>query len=261
MPTPKSSQGDRLPNWSHEFPADLYHAHHQGYDEDIAFWISLAETKELDVLEIGCGTCRVLSRFNPGSVDVVGLDLDFSRLVFASRLFGRNKPVLFQSDAENFHLSRCFDLVIMPCNTYSTLPSNTRLHVLNNVKCHLKPDGVFAASIPNPFLLEYLQEEDSHEQEVEVVFNHPQDGNPVQVSSSMNIHTNQLHITWFYDHLFPDGRVERHVVQVIHFLDTMDVYKNEILRAGLKLKNQFGDFNRSAFDSQSTNWIFLLEHA
>jgi ubiquinone/menaquinone biosynthesis C-methylase UbiE len=41
------------------FP-QLYHIHHNAHTEDLPFWLKLAQQQGGPVLELGCGTGRVL---------------------------------------------------------------------------------------------------------------------------------------------------------------------------------------------------------
>ena len=49
-------------------------------------------------------------------------------------------------------------------------------------------------------------------------FTHPVTGNPVQVSSGWQRTRSHFTVTWHYDHLLPDGEVERLTVQSRHDL-------------------------------------------
>ncbi len=76
--------------------------------------------------------------------------------------------------------------------------------MLDRVSVHLNTNGVFSASMPNPEYLKRLPK--NAEPEIEETFPHPLDGEPVQVSSAWTRTQNRVIITWFYDHLLPDGR-------------------------------------------------------
>ena len=63
------------------FPV-LYHSHHNPYQEDIPFWSALAEETQDPVLELGCGTGRVLTHLIQDQRHVYGLDNDLEMLTF-----------------------------------------------------------------------------------------------------------------------------------------------------------------------------------
>ena len=90
---------------------------------------------------------------------------------------------------------------------------------------------------------------------VEETFLHPESGNPVQASSSWKRSQRTFALSWHYDHLLPDGAVERYTLQVRHALLRLEDYIQEIQAAGLAVKATYGDFDRSEFSSESLDLI------
>ncbi|MEJ2759932.1 MAG: hypothetical protein P8046_15755, partial [Anaerolineales bacterium] len=117
---------------------------------------------------------------------------------------------------------------------------------------HLQPGGIFAASLPSPYDLVSMG--DSQEAGAEDTFIHPQSGNPVEVSSSWETHGDQVTIYWHYDHLQPDGQVNRTTHRITHQLDPAEAYIKEMVTAGFDVET-FGDFTGSAFDEDSSYLI------
>jgi hypothetical protein len=156
-----------------------------------------------------------------------------------------------------FCLSIQFPLIILPCNTLSTLAVEARMAALRNVRGHLQAGGLFAASLPNPGLLSTLPSQ--AEAEIEEVFTHPLSGNPVQVSSSWERTSHYFTVHWFYDHLLPDGQIERLPIEVRYAMVPVSGYLDELSSAGLRLVSSYGDFDRSAYTPESPSWIFIAE--
>jgi SAM-dependent methyltransferase len=240
----------------------LYDAHHNLDTEDLPFWLDLAARLGGPVLELGCGTGRVLVALAQVGHTVVGLDHDpeMLKLLVAklpSNLYQR--VMLLQADFRNFYLAGKFNLILMPCNTYSTLSAGERQAVLACVRVHLDPQGVFGVSLPNPDWLRRLPARS--EAEVEEIFPHPLDGEPVQVSSAWQRTRSrtrpELIIDWHYDHLRSDGSVERLSVQVRHDLTPVAGYLAELRSAGFGRVQSFGGFDRQVFSSDSPEWIIL----
>src|SRR4030042_1817899 len=102
----------------------LYHTHHLLNPEDIPFWLDLAAHNPNSLLELGCGTGRVLFPLVQAGHDAWGLDYDFEMLSFLrSNLPAELLPRLrvLQADFTHFRLAMRFGLILMPCNTFSTL--------------------------------------------------------------------------------------------------------------------------------------------
>jgi len=240
-----------LPPW-------LYHAHHRRYRADLDFWLGLARQQGDPVLELGCGTGRVTLPLARAGFHIVGLDRDASRLAFLRSRLPPDPDLrlhLLQADMTRFRLASRFALVIMPCNTVSTLTAGERRALFRRVRAHLLPSGRFVASAPNPSLLAELPP--SGEPEVEETFVHPGSGHPVQVSSAWRRTPEGITIEWIYDHLLPDGGVERWTAVVAHSLIGPAAYQRAFEEAGLQLITTYGDFDGAPYTLDAPYLILL----
>jgi SAM-dependent methyltransferase len=236
--------------------ASLYHAHHSAHPEDIPFWLDLSKRYPALTLELGCGTGRVLIPLALQGKKIIGLDNDFDMLRVLQANMLKYPPVevdILQADFCAFRFSVQFGLILLTCNTYSTLTGNERQALLGCIFEHLSPGGAFVASMPNPQLLKHLPRR--AEPEVEEVFTHPGDGEPVQVSSGWVRSRDSFTVHWHYDHLFPDGRVERLSTQVTHHLAPVEQYRQEIEAAGFGELTCLGDYDGSEFSPSAPQLI------
>lgn len=236
----------------------LYHAHHSLHPEDIDFWVRLAANHPGPILELGCGTGRVLAPLARNGHRVFGLDLDIGMLTFLRSILDpdlSSRVFVFQGDFTNFHLATQFNLILMPCNTFSTLTSNERQATLACVRHHLLPGGVFAVSLPNPYRLGVLPEQVGPE--TEDIFPHPLDEEPVLVSSAWERAEQHFIVHWFYDHLSPDGKAQRLNVQVKHHLIPPQTYQDEMRGSGFVSLRLYGDFDTSDYNRDSPHLIIL----
>ncbi|MBS1249709.1 MAG: Ubiquinone biosynthesis O-methyltransferase [Chloroflexi bacterium] len=241
--------------------AKLYHAHHKAYQEDIPFWKQFAEGAT--ALELGCGTGRVAIPLARAGCSVWGIDRDQAMLeVAGTNLAGepdsvRERVFLLQADMTQFCAGARFGAVISPCNTFSVLDVGEREAVYQTVTGHLESKGVFAVSLPNPAILAQLRGESEGETSLEEVFPHPQTGNPVQASSAIEGTQGGVTWRWHYDHLLPDGQVERLTMSTKHYHVPVEVYKNEIANAGLCLDAVYGDFEKGEYTPESRHLILV----
>jgi SAM-dependent methyltransferase len=240
--------------YQHSLPL-LYHLHHSQHMEDLPFWLDLAKNLGSPLLELGCGTGRILTQLVLSGYQAVGLDLDPNMLAFLKSQWppGIGSPSIFRADMAYFHLKFHFPLIMLPCNTLSTLAPATRAGMLARAASHLAPGGRFVASLPNPVLYEELPPQS--ESEVEDYFLSPLDGEPFQVSSAWNCSADYFTVSWHYDHLLPDGRVERSTVKIQHSLAPAQVYLDELARAGLEVIALYGDFDLSPYAPNSPSLI------
>jgi SAM-dependent methyltransferase len=230
----------------------LYQAHYRRHQEDIPFWLTLAQEQGGPMLELGCGAGRVLLALAQAGLEAWGLDQDFGMLsvlrqAAPSSLSGQY--YVWQAEMDAFHVAARFPLIIVPCNTYSTLSASERLAVASCVRQHLAPGGRFAFAVPNPALLRSIPH--AGVEEIEESFPHPQDGMPVQVSSAWQRSPDFFTITWHYDHLLPGGEVDRLQVETRHHLASRSQYLDELREAGFNQFQLYGSFHRSPFKPRS----------
>lgn len=236
----------------------LYDAHHRLHTEDLPFWLDLAQQQPGPILELGCGSGRVLIPLLQSGQSIVGLDHDAGMLAVLQANLPpalRQQAALIQADFTRFRLGGAFGLILMPCNTYSTLPPAARRALLGCVRRHLAPGGQFAASLPNPEWLRSLPRVSPAE--LEEIFPHPLDGEPVQVSSAWRRTRREFILDWYYDHLQPDGLVERLTVQLRHQLTAVADYVAELHAAGFEAVQTLGGYDRSPLTADAPDLILL----
>jgi SAM-dependent methyltransferase len=193
---------------------------------------------------------------------MVGIDYDPGMLALLQKHLAPHLEArvrLLIADIAHIPLVEQYGLIIMPCNTLSTLSRDAQAGLINEARRLLAQDGVFAVSLTNPELLRGLPSLGGTE--LEEAFPHPVSGEPVQVSSGWKKTAKSLEITWHYDHLLPDGGVERLTSRVQHRLDTMHDYQQAFSSAGLHVAHLYGDFDGSAYQPDSDYLIILAQPA
>ncbi len=236
----------------------LYHGQHSHHKDDIPFWLNLANQSGGPLLELACGTGRVLAALAQAGYMAYGLDREAGMLGVLQKTLpeGVSQSIqVFQADMSAFHLYRQFPLILLACNTFGTLPHPTRQAMLACVCRHLLPGGTFATSLPNPEVLRSLPEK--ADPEFEEVFYHPLSGNPVEVNCGWQRTEKQIIFHWIYDHLFPNGIVERVSIETCQDLAPVKDYEGEIHEAGLSLEILLGDFDGDEYNPDSPNLILV----
>lgn len=126
--------------------SDLYDQTIQD-DFDISYYIDLAGRVGGTVLDLGCGTGRILLPLLRAGIKVSGLDNSASMLEIARRKIARagHNAELFLGDIRNFELPDRYDLILLPYYTMIyMLNDSDRSQVLQSVHRHLRENGVFA---------------------------------------------------------------------------------------------------------------------
>lgn len=125
--------------------------------DDLALYGRLAEEKSGPILELGCGTGRVLAALRRAGHIGVGLDISPAMLAEARRCLGPD-TALHCADMSDFALARTdFALAIAATNALMHLPSAARqLAALRCVGRHLKPGGLLVVDLFNPPVVELV---------------------------------------------------------------------------------------------------------
>ena len=150
-------RAEALPQYEGFF-AEFYDILHSSYDADLKMYLDLAREHGDPVLELGCGTGRLLIPLAAAGYMVTGIDLSRDMLTRCQgklEIEGRSvagRASLIQGDIRRFELGRKFNLIMAACNTIlHCTASQDLLAVFARVREHLAPGGVFAVdfSIPN----------------------------------------------------------------------------------------------------------------
>ena len=177
----------------YEAAANLYdhtfgRAELEGERGDVAFYVQEARQAGSPVLELACGTGRVLIPIAHAGVPVVGLDSSPAMLATARKKLARLREAtrqrieLVEGDMRSFSLDRRFDLVIIPFRSFLHLmtPADQR-RALGRIREHLTDDGRLVFNIFDPrldMIASHLGHR-GHPLEKESEFTHPETGRQV----------------------------------------------------------------------------------
>jgi len=151
-------------------------------DLGLDFYLGLAKGANGPVLDVACGTGRILLPCLQAGVDAEGLDL-FSGMLLRLREKAAAlgiKPTLHQGDMSSFQLPRRYALIIIPFNAFAhNLTTETQISCLRTCREHLQPDGLLA--FDGAFPGQGWIGTPSGERVLEAEIPHPETGLPVRM--------------------------------------------------------------------------------
>jgi SAM-dependent methyltransferase len=240
--------------------ADLYD-HVVPYQErqDVGFFVDAARETGGPVLEVGCGTGRVLIPTARAGVQITGLDLSPHMLrVCLEKLKSEPKVVqkranLLEGDMRNFELGQTFRLVTLPFRPFQHLTTVAdQLDCLKCIRRHLVVDGKLILDIFNPKAESLVQTNFGEELSDEPEFSMP-DGRKVirkhkVVSRDVPNQINYIELVYYVTH--PDGHQER-LVQAFPMRYFFRFEAEHLLeRAGFEVEALYGDYDKSPYGSK-----------
>jgi SAM-dependent methyltransferase len=118
------------------------------YEADLPLWEELAASVDGPVLELGCGTGRVVLHLARRGHEAIGLDRD-PKLIAALAERAEGLPVeAVKADARDFALPRPVGLALAPMQLLQMLAdTEERIACLRRVAAALSPGGTVAAAI------------------------------------------------------------------------------------------------------------------
>jgi ubiquinone/menaquinone biosynthesis C-methylase UbiE len=249
--------------------AHYYDLTHADLTEDIDFILDLARQSNGPILELGCGSGRLLLPLARAEFTVTGVDNSMAMLARARAALQQepqavqNRVTLLQADMAQMELDNGrFALTIIPYNTFMHLDSAQKTAALKRVRRLMRGNGrsgngrLFIDLI-NPFAI--ADTPDDQDLVLENSFTDPQTGQFIQqlARNHLNEATQCLQITWVYDvsptgePLPGDNPVQRTTVQTdYHYLfpHQIDLLLQE---TGFRLTDLSGDYDGSIFDEES----------
>jgi SAM-dependent methyltransferase len=227
--------------------------------QDIAFFVEAAQEAGGPVLEIGCGTGRVLIPTAQAGIESVGLDASSAMLsVCRERLARESADVqsrvqLVHGDMRRFDLGREFRLVTIPFRPFQHLITvEDQLACLTSIHRHLVDRGKLILDIFNPSLPHLVEELYLAEFGDEPEFTMP-DGRRVCrrsriIARDLFRQVQDIELIYYVTH--PDGRQQRlaHRFQM-RYLFRFEV-EHLLARAGFQVEAVYADYDKSPYGSK-----------
>ena len=243
--------------------AQLYDAQYHDFDADIQLWLDHARQSGSPVLELGCGSGRVLLPLMRAGCRMAGVDHDPQMLELArTRLVSQEMDGfdLLCADLTSFNLNERFKLALSPLNTLATLADDAFLATIACTARHLEPGASLICDLPNPST---ALEERSDPDEILDEFIDPRSGCAVQVRATVERLDDGFvqRVEWVYEVLSDDGLAERFRFEQLFHLRGIARLRQLAAPSGMELRNAFGDYDASPYSDDTPRLIAVFRRA
>jgi SAM-dependent methyltransferase len=237
--------------------ADLYdHVGPYRDRTDVQFFVDAARESGGPVLEVGCGTGRVLIPTARAGIEITGLDLSAQMLAICREKLEREAQdvqacaQLVRDDMRTFALGRTFKLVTVPFRPFQHLVTVADQRAcLEGIHRHLTADGRLILDLFNPSLEALTRHEGGQEYGEEPEFSTP-DGRRVVRKHRMVNHdrvnqVNDVELVYYVTH--PDGSRER----IVHAFQMRYLFRFEVehllTTCGFVVEQLYGGYAKQPF--------------
>jgi SAM-dependent methyltransferase len=234
---------------------------------DIRFYVEAARRHGGPVLELGCGTGRILIPTARAGIDISGLDASEGMLrVCRARLEAepadvRRRTALHRGDLRHFDLGGRFQLITMPFRPFQYLLTvEEQLGCLSVIWRHLELNGQLVFDLFNPSVHHLAKPVDPAQTDDEPPFTHP-DGRTITRRSRIlerdlvnQIFAGEL----VYDVTHPGGQTER----LLHRYQFRYLFRFEVehllARVGFVVEHVYSSFDCAPYGSQYPGELIIV---
>jgi SAM-dependent methyltransferase len=243
--------------------ARFYDASTADMTDDLPLYGDLADEVGGPVLDVGCGTGRVLVHLAQAGHPVVGLDASEAMLARARRKLDvlpdlKTRVELVHGDALQTPLSQRFKLIIVSYNGFMHFRDQAgQLAALRRFRDLLAEGGLLVLDLPNAG--DAYATQDDGALVLERMFTAPDSGHPVMMHSvsTLDRTAQQLHVTWIYDEIGADNVVQRTLAPLV----LRYVFPGEmallLAAANLRCVDMYGDYDGTPLADGSPRMIVL----
>lgn len=243
----------------------LYDIEYRNIVDDVSFYIESLKDVSSGLLELGCGTGRLLFPLASSGHSIVGLDISNEMLKIARRKLRKDYPdlkntvKLVKGDMRDFSLKMSFGGVLIAFNTFMHLISiEEQDSCLSCIYRHLEPGGRLIISVTN-ITPELISSRDFYCHNA--LFSIEEIGGYLQKYETRLFDTVHqiIKLNVFYDIVDNKGTVTRYVREML----LRYFYRYEMERLfisnGFKVSRLYGDYDFSSFKENSPYMIWILE--
>lgn len=239
--------------------AGLYDSYSTGLDGDESFYVEEAGKADGPVLEIACGTGRIMIPIAESGVSIVGLDRAPAMLEVARRKTAalpdetQRRIQIVEGDMRSFSLERRFPLAIIPYRAFLHLmTADDQRRALARIREHLTDRGRLVFNVFDPsieLIAAYMRPLGGSLSHMGS-FSHPKTGRRVMVSGTRRYDPLEqtLEEHRFFEEVDDEGRVLSKTTTPVYLRYVHRFEMQHLLElSGYEVEALYGDFRRGPF--------------
>ncbi len=235
--------------------------------KDVDFFVDMAKEANGEVLELGCGTGRILIPTARSDVHITGLDssaemLEVCRSTLEKTLPNiQNKVNLIEADMRDFSIDQKFALITIPFRTFHHLiESKDQIACLSCVYNHLLDGGKLIIDLFNPSLPYIYDKRFRKNKEEEPTFILP-DGRKMLRRSRLvksDLVNQVVKIEFIYEWKSKKGKVKQRSHQfLMRYLFRYEV-EHLLARTGFSMETVYADYKKAPFGSEYPGELIVI---
>ena len=235
--------------------------------QDVDFFVEMARETGGPVLEVGCGTGRVLIPTARAGIEITGLDVSTAMLSVCRDKLAREpaearaRVTLVEGDMRSFDIEGEFVLATTPFRSFQHIvETEDQVAALRNIHSRLADGGRFVLDLFNPDLSRLTDEGYLNYQEVEPEFTMPDGRKVVRIGRniSRNLLEQTVEVEMAHHVTHPDGREETLTDRFrLRYFFRFEI-EHLLARAGFAVDRIYADYDRSPFGSKDPGELLFI---
>jgi len=227
--------------------ADIYDIENSGNRDDIDFFVKCSQKYKGPILELACGTGILTLPIAKEGIAIEGLDLSSAMLRRAKiKAKGYKNVHFYRKNMMKFNLNKKYRMIFIGFNSIFHLKSSQEISaMLDSVKAHLEPEGVFIVDcfIPDS---KYLIRDINKTYPV-----HNEDGLTIVERNEYDTILQVNHIEWFYSYKNEEW-IEKFDLRMYYPQELQTIIEMN----GFTIHKAYGDHDFSTLESGSRFQIY-----
>jgi SAM-dependent methyltransferase len=241
----------------------IYDHDFKWYKPDRSYYVNMVNNLGGPVLELGCGTGRLMYHWIKEGVECTGVDLGSEMVKRAKRkvsFLGKKKESLYNfkvADMKKVRLRKKYGVVVSAFNTMMHLYTYDDMSTfLKTVRLHMKKDGTFLFDILNPDFRWIMR--DPNKRWARTRFKHPK-YDTFYYYSTNHYYDASSQVAYIYIYHEPaiedDGPT--YMLRLAHRQYFPMEMKTLLDHHGFKIDALFGDFDGSELETYSPSQVYI----